>query len=367
MSESVEVAYVTGTSLTGYRLLFYDGADGSVYKTTDLGTALSVSNDDNSGFSFSTYQVFSFQSQVQNGPDAIALVNNFDEVLDFISYGGEVTATSGPAAGLTAKPMGVAEASNSGPQDTLQLSGTGFQASDFTWQPPQLATPASRNTGQVFLCPEIITRAPTPDPTPAPTNVPTPAVTPVPTLAPTPSPTDVETLPPTISILSITSSPTVTPNIILIESPTDPIIIDTLPETQDTATETDSPTVSPTSIIIDSPPDTQETATETDSPTVSPTTIIIDSPPDTQDTVIQTDSPTISPTPEPSSTPTPAPTPRATPDPSPSPTQPPTFPPTAAQTEPLSGCPVSIVSTFFFLGWAFLYTHFPFSYYFNTG
>jgi len=49
------------------------------------------------------------------------------------------------------------------------------------------------------------------------------------------------------------------------------------------------------------------------------------------------------------------------PDPTPSPTQPPTFLPTVAQTEPLLGCPgVSIVSAFLFLGWAFLYTHFPF-------
>ena len=223
----MEVAYTTGTNLAEYRLLFYDGASGSVYKTFDLSSPLSVTNSDPSGFSFSTFQVFTFSSQVEDGPDGIAVVNSSDEVVDFISYGGEVTATSGPAAGLTATLMGVTEAPNTGPQESLQLSGTGFLPSDFTWQPPQLATPGSPNTGQTFVCPEIVpeTSSPTSPPTSSPTesasilptklsddstNTPTAAV-PVSTDSPTKSPVAIATSSPSPSPTAIeeTEAPTI--------------------------------------------------------------------------------------------------------------------------------------------------------------
>jgi len=134
--------------------LFYDGLDGSVYKTFNLSSELAVSNDDpSSGYTFSAYSVYTFQAQTQNGPDGIALVDANDVVLDFIAYGGEVVGTNGPADGLSATLMGVVEASNTSPANSLQLGGVGFKASDFMWQGVQVATPGQVNTGQVIDCP----------------------------------------------------------------------------------------------------------------------------------------------------------------------------------------------------------------------
>lgn len=153
LSEFVEVAYITGYPLTGHRLLFYDGGTGRVYKTTNLSTDLAASNDDVSiGFTFAAYSVYSFSNQVRDGPDGIALVDGNDAVLDFIAYGRTFTASNGPAEGLTPLLMGVVEAANGGPQNSLQLGGVGSQASHFTWQGSQLASPASVNTGQTIVC-----------------------------------------------------------------------------------------------------------------------------------------------------------------------------------------------------------------------
>jgi len=154
VTEFVEVAFVTGYSLAGVRLLFYDGGTGSVYKTTNLATDLSISDDDPAnGFTFASYSVYSFQNQVRNGPDAIALVDGSDTIIDFISYGGEVTASDGPAFGQTARLMEVVEASNANPTSSLQLGGSGFRPTEFTWQGSQTATPASVNSGQTITCP----------------------------------------------------------------------------------------------------------------------------------------------------------------------------------------------------------------------
>jgi len=153
VSEFVEIAYITGFPLAGHRLLFYDGGTGRVYKTTNLASDLSASNnDDTNGFTFAAYSVYSFSNPMRDGPDGVALVDNNDNVLDFIAYGRSFTATNGPASGLTPLLMGVVEASNGGPQNSLQLGGVGSQASDFLWQGSQLATPAGLNTGQTIIC-----------------------------------------------------------------------------------------------------------------------------------------------------------------------------------------------------------------------
>jgi DNA/RNA endonuclease G (NUC1) len=50
---------------------------------------------------------------IQNGPaDAFALVNDLGQVVEFLSYEGTLTATNGPAAGLTSTDIGAAEAAS---------------------------------------------------------------------------------------------------------------------------------------------------------------------------------------------------------------------------------------------------------------
>ena len=153
LSEFVEVAYTTSYNLAGHRLFFYNSA-GASYKETDeiLATPLAITNEA-AGFIFTSLSVYQVTNEVINTNGGIALIGPNDVVVDFISYGIAITATSGPANGTTSTLMGVTEPANTGPANSLQLGGTGFQKADFTWQQPQRSTPGNLNTGQTILCP----------------------------------------------------------------------------------------------------------------------------------------------------------------------------------------------------------------------
>ncbi|MGI9596116.1 MAG: ExeM/NucH family extracellular endonuclease, partial [Acidimicrobiales bacterium] len=87
---------------------------------------------------------------LQNGsPDGIALVNN-GTVVQFLSYEGSFTATDGPAAGQTSTDIGVSEPNTTPLGQSLQLTGTGTTAGDFTWTGPDTETPGFANVGQSF-------------------------------------------------------------------------------------------------------------------------------------------------------------------------------------------------------------------------
>lgn len=95
--EAIEVYAPAGVDLTGYSLVLYNGANGSVYGTTALsGTGV---------------QVFSYPSNgIQNGgPDGVALVDPAGTVLEFLSYEGTFTAVGGAANGMASVDIGVAE------------------------------------------------------------------------------------------------------------------------------------------------------------------------------------------------------------------------------------------------------------------
>ena len=79
IDEGLEIAAAAGTNLDGWQLLFYNGSDGSVYKTNDL--AGLIPNQQNG------YGVLSCSSPgIQNGPaDAFALVDDLGSVMVFIS------------------------------------------------------------------------------------------------------------------------------------------------------------------------------------------------------------------------------------------------------------------------------------------
>lgn len=75
-------------------------------------------------------------SDIQNGgPDGIALVNDLGSVIQFLSYEGSFTATSGVAAGITSTDIGVAETSSTLAGYSLQLMGIGREYADFSWAP----------------------------------------------------------------------------------------------------------------------------------------------------------------------------------------------------------------------------------------
>lgn len=142
IGEGIEIAGPAGTDLTGWQLVLYNGNGGVVYDTENL---TGVIPDQDDGFGTLAFPI----SGIQNGPDAIALVNPGGQVVQFLSYEGTFTATDGPAAGQTSEDIGVSEGGV--PAGTsLQLGGTGNVADDFTWQPSQTDNFGQVNTGQDF-------------------------------------------------------------------------------------------------------------------------------------------------------------------------------------------------------------------------
>lgn len=144
IGEAVEVAGAAGTDLTGWSLVLYNGNGGTAYATIALGGTIS---DQANGFG----TVSIAAPGLQNGsPDGIALVNAAGAVVQFLSYEGAFLATNGPAAGLTATDIGVAE--EGVPEGTsLQLKGTGAGYEDFTWAPASDDSFGAVNDGQSFI------------------------------------------------------------------------------------------------------------------------------------------------------------------------------------------------------------------------
>ena len=145
VGEGIEIAGPAGTSLQGWSVVFYNGSNGTSYNPTDL-SAITLGNQCG-GYGLETIAV----NGIQNGaPDGLALVNPAGSVVQFISYEGVLTATNGPAIGMTSTDMGVQETSATAEGSSLQLSGSGALFSDFTWVGPQPATFGSCSAIQSF-------------------------------------------------------------------------------------------------------------------------------------------------------------------------------------------------------------------------
>ncbi|WP_338503746.1 Calx-beta domain-containing protein [Sphingomonas kaistensis] len=144
--EFVEVAGLAGTDLTGWSLVLYNGNGGGSYGTLPLSGVLT---DTANGFGFSS--ITTAANGLQNGvSDGIALVDPYGRVVQFLSYEGTLTATNGPAAGMTSTDIGVFQ--TQGPVGTsLSLQGTGSSYADFTWGFNIAGTSGGANTGQSFL------------------------------------------------------------------------------------------------------------------------------------------------------------------------------------------------------------------------
>jgi endonuclease I len=141
--EFVEIAGPAGVDLTGWTVLGYNGGDGSVYKTINLAGTIADLED---GFGVLTFAA----SGLQNSTEGLALVNADDAVVLFISYEGTVTATDGPAEGMTSVDILVSESASTPVGHALQLGGTGTAYIDFAWQTPLPSTSGAVNTGQSF-------------------------------------------------------------------------------------------------------------------------------------------------------------------------------------------------------------------------
>lgn len=126
-NEFIEIAGAAGTDLTGYSIVLYNGNGGTSYNTTNLSGTIS---DQSNGFGTVAVDI----SGIQNGsPDGIALVDNNNNVVQFLSYEGSFTATNGPANGMTSVDIGVSQPSSTPVNSSLQLQGEGNEDSEFNW------------------------------------------------------------------------------------------------------------------------------------------------------------------------------------------------------------------------------------------
>ncbi len=144
-NELVEVAGAAGTDLTGWTVAGYNGADGAVYLTVSFAGALPDQQD---GFGTQAVDMVGMQN---GSPDGLALIDDTGTVVQFLSYEGSFTATSGPAAGMTSTDIGISEPENAPRRTSLQLAGTGSTYADFYWEGPLGKTDGSVNENQTFV------------------------------------------------------------------------------------------------------------------------------------------------------------------------------------------------------------------------
>ncbi|MBD3825829.1 endonuclease [Stenotrophomonas sp.] len=149
VGEAIEVVATAGENLADYRLYLYNGSTPSaatVYANNPVpaGTA--------AGCGSATLATVTYPSNgLQNGAnDGIALVDASGKVVQFISYEGTITASGGPAAGLTSQNIPVSETNSTAPGTSLQLTGSGSQYAHFTWAASATQTFGACNNGQTF-------------------------------------------------------------------------------------------------------------------------------------------------------------------------------------------------------------------------
>jgi len=152
VGERVEVVATAGESLSGYRIHLYNGSTPSAATAYDndpvpVGSVVAC------GASVRIGTVSYAVNGIQNGaPDAIALVNSAGQLVQFLSYEGITTGSSGPAAGRTSTDIGVSESSTTPAGTSLQLGGTGTRAT-MTWRASQTQTFGACNRNQSFGVP----------------------------------------------------------------------------------------------------------------------------------------------------------------------------------------------------------------------
>lgn len=141
--EFVEVAApAIFTDLSSVTLTLYNGNNGEPYGSVTGLDSFSVSE------TVDGYTFYAHDIALQNGaPDGVALTRGGD-VLQFISYEGQFTATAGPADTLLSTDIGVEETSSTPVGSSLQLGGTGDSYLDFGWQAPAPHSQGTLNHGQ---------------------------------------------------------------------------------------------------------------------------------------------------------------------------------------------------------------------------
>lgn len=119
--EAIEVEGPAGTDVTGYSIVLYNGGNGAPYDSVALSGILPASCDARGVLAVSFPQ-----DGLQNGsPDGMALFDNTGALVEFRSYEGVMTASSGPAALVTSTDIGASESNSTPAGLSLQRNSSG--------------------------------------------------------------------------------------------------------------------------------------------------------------------------------------------------------------------------------------------------
>ncbi len=134
--ERVEISGPTGTDLTNWSVVFYNGATataGVTYRTTALSGTIPATCG-----SRGVVVVSLPVDGIQNGPrDGFTLINPSGAVIELLSYEGTFTASNGPASGMTSTDIGVAQGGTEAQNSSIHRTGDGI------WR---VTTPLGTNT-----------------------------------------------------------------------------------------------------------------------------------------------------------------------------------------------------------------------------
>ena len=157
--EGFEVAGPAGTDLSCYKAYMYNGNGGGIYDSLTLGGIIPA---ENCNFGAIWFPLAS--GGLQNGaPDGLAIAymplatgcgaTGADQLIDFITYEGALTGTSGIAAGVAAVNIIANEAANSPVGTSIQVLATpesGLATNLRVWCTGKPRTPGVLNAGQNF-------------------------------------------------------------------------------------------------------------------------------------------------------------------------------------------------------------------------
>jgi endonuclease/exonuclease/phosphatase family metal-dependent hydrolase len=153
-NEGIEIAGPAGTLLSDYEIVLYNGNGGAPYGGTLRLSGVIPNQSGGAG------AVWFGLTGIQNDNDGMVLVHwPSATVVQRISYEGSFTAVGGAANGQVLPDIGVAETSGTSVTQSLQLTGTGTQLSQFTWAGPRSASRGSLNAGQTFTATPVRTAA----------------------------------------------------------------------------------------------------------------------------------------------------------------------------------------------------------------
>lgn len=116
VGEFVAISGPSGLDVEGWQVALYNGATGRPYRSLALHGAFD-------GPPGGLTELAITVAGIQNGPDALALISDLGDVMDFIAYEGAVSASVGAAAGMSARVLPLSQGDATAVGESLQRTG----------------------------------------------------------------------------------------------------------------------------------------------------------------------------------------------------------------------------------------------------